>query len=125
MNETRERATSPGTLVAGIVLIVFGVLFLLDRADVTDFGDVVRRYWPMFVIGSGVMKISRGEIWNGLWLLAVGSWLQLVTLHLFGLTYGSSWPLLLIVLGGGMMLRALIGTTGRHTGASQENRHES
>jgi uncharacterized membrane protein len=121
MNEDRKRSKA-SSLLGGVVLIVFGVLFLLDRSDVADFGDVVRHYWPIIVVGFGLTRIVDGEIWNGLWLLAVGTWLQLVNLNLFGLTYGSSWPLLLIVLGAGMVVRALMSAarSGR-----EEPRHDS
>jgi hypothetical protein len=52
-------------------------------------------------------------VWAGLWLVAVGFWMQISHLRLFGLTWGTSWPLLLIALGGGMILRSFFESTAR------------
>lgn len=126
MNNSERIEKRTGSLIAGLVLITLGTLFLLDRADVLDFSDVIRHYWPLFVIGAGVTRLLSGEIWNGLWMLAAGSWMQLVTLGMFGLTWGSSWPILLIVLGAGMIVRALFAAAGRDARSSEEGRrHES
>lgn len=100
-----DRESNP--LAFGIVLIVLGTLFLVDRWSGVEFGHVIRDWWPLIVIGVGVTRLVAREVWNGLWLVAVGSWLLAVELELFGFTYRNSWPLLLIVLGGGMVLRAL------------------
>jgi hypothetical protein len=90
------------------MLIAVGVLFLLDRLHVADFGDVVRMYWPMIVVIFGISHLLRREsVWSGVWLISAGVWLQCVRLHLLGLTYSNSWPLMLIALGAGVTLRAL------------------
>lgn len=121
MNDERKNSRA-GALFGGIALITIGTLFLLDEVGVADFGHIVRNYWPLFVIGLGVRRAVSGVVWDGLWLMAVGTWMQLVTLGLFGLTWGSSWPLLLIVLGIGMVLRALIAAARPH---EEGQRHES
>jgi hypothetical protein len=110
VTEDEKRAhIDHGKLVSGLVLITLGVLFLLDRFDVADFGDVIRHYWPSFIIIMGVSKLTRRELfWSGLWLVIVGTWLQLVTSRLFGLTYANSWPLILMALGAGIILRTLV-----------------
>lgn len=96
-------------LIPGIVLILIGSLFLLDRFDVAEFGDVARRFWPMILIVIGAGKVvTRREVWGGLWLITLGTWMQFVVLHIFGLTWGNSWPLILIALGAGIILRALL-----------------
>ena len=75
-----------------------------SRLGISDFGWTIRHYWPVIVIVIGASKlVHRRTIWAGLWLISVGVWLQMVTLHIYGFTYGSSWPLLLVILGGGMM----------------------
>jgi hypothetical protein len=114
--ERKSEAT--GSLVSGIVLIVIGVLFLIDRFSGIEFGDVIRTWWPLTLVAVGVSRLFTGRdtIWNGLWLVAVGCWLQIVQLHLFGATYRNSWPLLLIALGAGMITRALIDPSLRRRG---------
>ncbi|HUP47477.1 MAG TPA: DUF5668 domain-containing protein, partial [Thermoanaerobaculia bacterium] len=90
-------------------MIALGVLFLLSRLEVADFGQLVRRYWPMIVVLVGLPKLAaRDTVWSGLWLITVGIWLQMAHLKIFDLTYGSSWPLLLIALGAGMIVRAVV-----------------
>lgn len=122
MNEERAKRIDGSTLTSGLVLIGIGVLFLLSRLGIADFGEVIRRYWPMIIILAGVPKLfSRDTMWSGLWLIAVGIWLQVAHLRLFGLSYSTSWPLLLIALGGGMMLRALMDPMWRKR---REERHE-
>lgn len=126
MNETTnevtatERQNKMGYLVSGIVLVILGVLFLLDRFDVADFGDVIRNWWPLFVIVPAIPKLFRREtLWSGLWMLTIGIWFQLVTLRLFGLTWSNSWPIVLIAAGAGMIARTLIESS------AYRNRHES
>lgn len=126
MNETTNEVTATehqnkmGYLVSGMVLVTLGVLFLLDRFDVADFGDVIRTWWPLFVIVPAIPKLFRREtLWSGLWMLTMGIWFQFVTLRLFGLTWSNSWPIVLIAAGAGMIARTLIESSARR------NRHES
>jgi len=104
-----NRKVDNGSLVAGFILIALGTVFLLDRLNIAEFGDVFRRYWPMILVLIGLPKLFRRErLWSGLWLITLGVWLQMARLQLFGLTFRTSWPLLLIALGGGITLRALM-----------------
>ena len=119
MNEIEtDDKVNGGSLVTGTILMVLGTLFLLERFDWVDFGDVIRTWWPMTLIVIGVPKLFQyTTLWSGLWLIAVGLWLQAIQLDLFGATYRNSWPLLLIVLGGGMIARALLDASmGRREG---------
>lgn len=108
------RRLESGALVSGLMMIALGTLFLFDRMGIADFGSLVRYWWPMFLIFLGVSKLFRREtVWSGLWLIAIGAWFEAVQLHLFGLSWRSSWPLLLIVFGAGMVIRALIDAAPR------------
>ncbi|PYQ33255.1 MAG: hypothetical protein DMF57_10160 [Acidobacteria bacterium] len=98
-------------LTQGLLLIAIGAVFLLDQLRVIDFHETLRHYWPMMLVLFGVADLfQRRSAWRGLWMIAVGVWLQATVLHVFGLTFRNSWPLLLIVLGAGMTLRAFIDT---------------
>ena len=109
MNEITQQRIDRGKLVGGVILIGIGLIFLLDRMGVADFGDVIRRYWPMVLVLIGLPRLFRRDtFWSGMWMITLGVWLQMVRLHLFGLTYRSSWPLLLIALGAGIILRTFI-----------------
>lgn len=102
MNDT-ARKIDASTVTTGLILIVAGAVLL-----VADFRDLVHDWWPMMLVAIGVpMLFRRDRLWSGLWLIAIGAWFQAVRLHLFDLTFRNSWPLLLIVGGAGIALRAV------------------
>jgi len=97
-----------GRLVAGALLVLFGVLFMLDNMGVLDAGDVLA-YWPVILIAVGLLKVVQpsheGQRKVGWVLIAIGAVLQL---QILGLTHmRSSWPFLLVVIGGFLIWRAL------------------
>lgn len=107
MNENTHSRIN-GRLVAGALLIFFGVLFTLDNMGVLDAGDVLT-WWPVILIAVGVLRIVRSPLPEhrrlGWVLLAVGVFLQL---HNLGLTHmRSAWPFVLVVIGGFLVWRAL------------------
>ncbi|HYM62899.1 MAG TPA: DUF5668 domain-containing protein [Thermoanaerobaculia bacterium] len=120
-----KRPIDSDSLFWGLALVGIGTLFLLDRFEVTSLHFLFRHYWPLFVIFLGLSKIFRHRtVWAGFWLLTVGVWLQISTLRLFGLTFGSSWPLLLIALGAGIVLRTVFNPIRRDRSAASEDSHE-
>lgn len=107
----KEELSGPrwSSLVGGIILIVFGGLFLVDTLDLADFRSAIRDYWPLIIVAVGVPKLfDRERRGGGIWLIAVGIWLQISNLGLFGLDWSSSWPILLILVGAGMILHAIV-----------------
>ena len=97
-----------GRLVAGALLIFFGVLFTLDNMGVLDAGDVLT-WWPVILIAVGLLKVVQpgheGQRKVGWVLMAVGVVIQL---QILGLTHmRSSWPFLLVAIGGFLVWRAL------------------
>jgi hypothetical protein len=102
------RKVDTGAVVTGVVLLTVGVCMLLVRYSDYEFGQFVRDWWPMILVLIGVPKLtSYPTLWNGLWLIALGSWMQLVNFNVFGMTWRNSWPLMLIVLGIGTIARAV------------------
>ncbi len=107
----------------GLLFIAAGTILLLQRLGISDFSETMRHYWPLIIIVIGSSKLfHRNTIWAGLWLMTIGGWLQMVTLHLYGFTYQSSWPFLLVILGGGMILRT-IADAARRRDAKEGDRH--
>ncbi len=97
-----------GRLVAGALLILFGVLFTLDNMGLLDAGDALT-WWPVILIALGLFKVIQpaheGQRKLGYALLALGAFFQL---QLLGLTrMRSAWPFLLVVIGGFLVWRAL------------------
>lgn len=122
MNAINRKQIDAGTMFTGIMMIAVGVLFLLDRMHVASFHYVARHWWPMIIVGLGVSKLLRHRVWAGLWMIAIGAWLQIVSLRLFDQTFSNSWPLLLIVFGAGMILRAILEGARRGEPATPEER---
>jgi hypothetical protein len=107
----------------GLFLLAAGTILLLSNLHVMNISWTIRHYWPLIIITVGAPKlIHRRTIWVGLWLMTLGAWLQAATLHLYGFTYESSWPLLLIILGGGIVLRTIV-ESARRRNAEEGDRH--
>jgi len=47
------------TLIWGIILIILGLIFILDNADI-DVWDYVGKLWPLVLIFWGIVKLWRG-----------------------------------------------------------------
>jgi hypothetical protein len=122
MNDVKRRIDGD-QIFWGLLLIAAGTILLLHRLGISDFSWTMRRFWPLIIIVIGASKLfHRNTIWGGLWLMAIGGWLQMVTLHIYGFTYRSSWPLLLIILGGGIVLRTIT-ESARRRDAEEGERH--
>ncbi|HEX3067746.1 MAG TPA: DUF5668 domain-containing protein [Thermoanaerobaculia bacterium] len=120
----RRRINADG-LFWGLLLIGGGTLLLLQRFHVADFSWNLGSWWPLFIVLVGMSKLAhRRSIWSGLWVIALGAWLQAVNLHWYGLTYNSSWPLLLVILGAGMIGRTIIESFRRRDAVEGERHHE-
>ncbi len=121
MNDIRN--IDGGKLFTGLLLITVGTLFLFDRLGYADFHFVVEHYWPMFLVAFGAARfLDRRRPWSGVWMIIIGLWLQATMLHLWDLTFDSSWPLLIIAVGAMMVVRTLFGTMRRREG--EEVRHD-
>jgi hypothetical protein len=120
----------PGAIAAGAILLMVGVAMLLDRTGTVRV-DTGRMLPPMILIGLGVLVMvdnggvvcappmrddrsdvrlrvrRRGGASGGLWLIGIGAWMLVSQMHLFGLTFATSWPLVIILMGLMMVLRGL------------------
>lgn len=89
-----------GRIYFGSIILVVGVLFLLDNADVLDAGDVLGDWWPVAIIGAGLLMFltNPGHWIAPLVVTGVGAALLLSALDVADL--GSFiWPAVLVVLG--------------------------
>lgn len=98
-------------LVLGAFLMIVGALMTLDRLELLDAGRVLR-FWPLLFIGFGLTLLTArrdaaGRFWGGAWLF-VGSWLLLNSLGVLRVGFWELfWPLLLILLGTGLVLQTI------------------
>lgn len=101
-------------MLVGCAMILLGVaLFYVQHQD----WDVPwsRTWWTfilMFLgaerlINPGVQDGVRASRRTGLWLFAIGAWGLVNEMRLFGLTFATSWPLLVIVAGINTVWKAL------------------
>ena len=93
---------SRSRLWAGLILIALGVLFLLDRLLIVDFGNFVGMWWPMILIGVGLWHLAvRRRRWGGpLLLIALGIFFQVERLGWFAWWSAHNlWPVVLIAVG--------------------------
>lgn len=88
--------------VVGALLVIVGAVFILMNLGVIEHVAFFR-FWPLILVVIGVNKFLQANDghrrWEGIWMILLGAWFQLVTLHVYGMTYRNSWPLLLIVFG--------------------------
>jgi len=124
MNSNGNRRIDGDQIFWGLLLIAAGTFLLLGRLGIGDFSWTLRKFWPVIVMIIGVSKLfHRRSIWGGLWMITLGAWLQAVTLHFHGFTYESSWPLLLVILGAGIILRTIVGQPESSESEERENDH--
>ena len=122
MNDVKRRIDGD-QIFWGLFLVAVGAILLVGRLGIANPSWMIRHYWPVIIIVIGASKLfHRGTIWAGLWMMSLGVWLQMVTLHIYGFTYGSSWPLLLIILGAGILLRTIT-ESARRRDAEEGERH--
>ena len=99
-------------ILFGLIVMLIGAMLLADRLDWTGFRLNVP-LWPWLLILLGVARVgdrgSEGRSLNrtGLWLMAVGAWGLVTEYRLLGVSYGRTWPLLVIIAGVFVMWRAM------------------
>lgn len=109
----REEGSDGGRIIVGVVIIALGTALLIDRTGLADIHLDIGRYWPLILIAMGLARFvdpprraGRRSRRSGGWLLWVGLWGLVSEFHVLGLDYATSWPLLVIGVGIGMVWRA-------------------
>ncbi len=93
-------------LSAGILLIFFGIVFLLDQMKVVD-SHVVWHQWPLILLGVGLL-----HLWRTTWLDIGGQVMVAISVtfeiaHLTDHSFRQLWPLIIVWMGLVFVLRAL------------------
>jgi len=86
----------------GATLIAIGVLFLLDRADVLDAGKVIGDWWPVVIVGFGLVTLAERPVslLGPVLLVTVGVLLLLLTNDVLETSaWNVIWPTALIAIG--------------------------
>jgi hypothetical protein len=109
MTQQDEKFRFRSQILWGLVLIGIGAVFLFDRMDWVEIGQLWR-YIPVLMVAFGVHQMlsspAEKHFANGLWQVVLGAWLFAVFNHY--LSFREGWPYLLI--GGGivMVVRPLV-----------------
>jgi hypothetical protein len=100
-----------GGLVAGLVLLGLGVVFLLRELGVLTGSIFVSGWWALLVVVLGLAKAVRPrhakDVGEGVTLALIGVWLYLAHTGYQGFSYHSTWPLVLVAVGAGMVARTI------------------
>jgi hypothetical protein len=119
--EAGDRETRNGKLVVGAVLLGIGTVLLAAELGL----EVPLRFWSLWPVVPLAIGLSRFVFSadperrrGGYWLIVLGVWGGIGVLGLFGLGWGSSWPIWLIALG----LRVIL--DGFPPAATAEVRHD-
>ena len=109
-----ERDTAWRHLLPGVILIALGVLFLADRFFYINFSWYFRTWWPLLLIGFGVLQLLNrpGRPVGPIVLITIGVIFQVDRLDYFSWwSMHQMWPLILIAIGVALM----IGRFTRHS----------
>jgi Domain of unknown function (DUF5668) len=127
--EQSTRTVRPGPIMAGLVLLSLGAAMLVDLTGIVELHS--RQLVGPFILiamGAAIVLEKRGGVppdaadsdsgrrlrrrrrdggTGGFWLIGVGAWMLISQSHLFGLSFHSSWPILLVMAGALMVIRGI------------------
>jgi predicted membrane protein len=107
--ETRKNSIFAPRLVLGLGIILVGILFLLGNMDIIDPHNYLQ-YWPAIIMIVGLAYLVQcqhgpGRVW-GVILTFIGAAMLLDRMYFIRFNLWDYWPLLLIVAGIMMIVRA-------------------
>jgi len=107
--DTKYSSIIAPRLILGIGIILMGTLFLLGNMDLIDPQEYFH-FWPAFLILIGIAYIIQcrhgsGLVW-GIVLIFIGTAMLLHRLHFIYFSVWSYWPVLLIIFGIMMIMKA-------------------
>jgi predicted membrane protein len=108
---TYRRSNPFGGLLAGVILAGVGVLLLLQNLGIV-FVDDLWDYWPVILIVVGISRAATawdfgGRVWGAI-VTFVGAVFLVRNLGLIhGSVWNFFWPVILIAVGLGLLMRAL------------------
>jgi len=95
-------AAGPRIPFSGVLLVVFGGLFLADQLGAISFGHVFSTWWPALLVLAGVLNLIErpASVFAPIIMIAVGFALLLSNLgYLKFASVWRLWPIVLIAMG--------------------------
>lgn len=87
---------------SGVLLVIFGALFLADQMGAIHFHDVFHMWWPAILILAGLLNLIErpASALGPLIMLTIGVALLLSNLHVVKIeSVWKLWPVILIIAG--------------------------
>jgi hypothetical protein len=107
-----EEARRLSGLIAGVLLLVVGGLFILQNLGTLHAGRIAD-YWPMFLVWIGLSKMlapARSRRFASGWtILLIGVFFQLDELGLIRWRMRELWPVVLVLVGLGLIAESILG----------------
>jgi hypothetical protein len=123
MNTDINRYKSRGHFQTGTLLITLGVIFLLRQLNIihSELQWYLITSIALATTGLAEMIFFKhwGNIINGLTTIALGAWFYVSFSESFGFTPSNSWPVILIIVGTGLMAKAIGKETSKPQNISQ------
>jgi hypothetical protein len=104
--EPNERRRAMRRVIWGVFMITLGGVFLMARLHYVDLPSIWK-LWPAVFAVVTVGHIVEGRYGSALTSLLLGFWFFACQFDWYGFTYGNSWPVVLIAVGAGIVVRAL------------------
>jgi hypothetical protein len=105
-----RRLVVSGRLVFGLVLLTLGILWTLDNLDLFE-SEAFVRWWPAVIIAWGLLRVTGLDGCRrplaGVLLTLAGAVLLLTNLDLIDVSIWHLWPVALVIVGAGVVLRSL------------------
>lgn len=118
--EQNQQKLPVSKLAWGLVLLVLGVALFLESVDIWDTGPIWT-WWPLFLIFLGaageIDALRQRKSDSSYIMLGIGLWMLAGSRELFGLSYGTGFPIAIAVAGLGVMVHAIV---DRPTPANKE-----
>ena len=114
MDNHEPQGAHRGRVLAGLLIMAAGMALLADRVGISGI-HLSGRYWPLLLMAFGFMRLldspvrrngRRRSRWTGVWFVYLGLWGFVSEFHVLGLDYNTSWPLLIVGAGIGIIWRA-------------------
>lgn len=100
--------TSYTRIFAGLGFILFGGLLLLDSLNINGFDNLLGTWWPLFVIGAGLL-VFLNDFRSYLWALLISGFGVVYLLRNLGVAdfnpWQIFWPAVIIVIGLSVIFR--------------------
>lgn len=101
-DKARDAAHQRRRWFGGLVLIALGSLLLMDRMNIMD-NQLLWHFWPALIAIAGLSRMVGAtrpdDLVRGLMTVLVAFWVYACLEHLWGWSFRTTWPLVLIGFG--------------------------